>query len=45
MAGGAGLRTADYTLNTLNQITQRTVPGAMDITWQHWGQNSTFNIW
>jgi len=28
---GAGLRSASYTLNNLNQTTQRTVPGAVDI--------------
>ena len=30
-ATGANLRTADYTANTLNQITQRDVPGYVDV--------------
>ena len=30
-AHGAGLRTASYTANTLNQITSRDIPGAVDI--------------
>src|SRR2546428_2541493 len=29
--GGANLRSATYTPNAVNQITQRTVPGAVDI--------------
>jgi YD repeat-containing protein len=43
---GANLRAATYSANNLNQYTNRTVPGAVDVTGianaeKHWGHIST----